>query len=173
VDSVTAALHAVRAQNGASIAAFLSIVVLPLGAGFLLLRYTRSRPAWQRLALGVSWTVSSLAYAAAAIVFAVCWGGEVGESGKSRLARAYGAPIIEALAAYRAVTHRYPNQLSELVPTYLSGEALRAPEYGPFQYPFEYKPDSLGYELLVRYVGPGMNECRYRPSRPWRCGGYF
>lgn len=114
-----------------------------------------------------------LLYAVIAFVFAVCWGGEIGESGKARLARAYAQPVVDALAQYRDAHGTYPAHLSELVPSHLRDEALRAPEAGPLGYPFEYRRDSVAYELTVRYVGPGMNECNYRPGMGWNCGGYF
>jgi hypothetical protein len=112
-------------------------------------------------------------YVAIALIFAVCWGGEIGESGKARLVRAYATPVIEALDRYHSVTHAFPGDLSELVPAYLSAEALHAPEQKPLDSAFQYSRDSAGYQLSVRYGGPGMNECRYRPDTQWHCSGYF
>jgi hypothetical protein len=87
--------------------------------------------------------------------------------------RAYATPVIEALDRYHSVMHAYPSDLTELVPVYLSSEALRAPESEPLRSGFQYSRDSIGYQLSVEYSGPGMNECRYRPLTRWRCSGYF
>ena len=37
----------------------------------------------------------------------------------------------------------------------------------------DYRVVGGSYELVVRYTGPGMNECRIRPRTTWNCGGYF
>jgi hypothetical protein len=85
----------------------------------------------------------------------------------------YGAPVVAALDRYRREHGDYPTSLGDLVPAYMAGSELRAPEASMLRYPFEYRADSGSYELLVRYVDPGMNECRYTPRTAWHCGGYF
>jgi hypothetical protein len=173
MDSVDAALRAVRLQHSVAIIAFVSAFVLPGVSLLALRRMTAGRTGRVWAAAWLAGGTSALLYAAVAFVFSVCWGGQIGESGKSRLARAYGAPVIIALRHYDQTAGAYPERLADLVPGYLKSESLRAPDQVPLQYPFEYKRDSLGFQLLVRYVGPGMNECRYTPTAGWHCGGYF
>jgi len=173
VDSVTAALRAIAVQQWLSIAAMLSIPVIPVVGIWGIRRWSAGRRAWQA---GIMWgggcfTLSL--YAAVAFAFAVCGGGEIGESGKNRLARAYGTPVVTALEEFRRDSGAYPRALSALVPRYLSRSTLTAPDSSVLRYPFEYRADSGIFELLVRYGGPGMNTCRIRPGTAWRCGGYF
>lgn len=173
MDSVSVALRAVALQRWLSIAAMLSGVVVPLVAVWALRPWSARRQAWQASLIWVGGCFTSLLYCAAAYVFGVCWGGETGESGKNRLARAYGEPVVRALEAFHRDSATYPRTLRALVPTYLAPTALAAPESSVLHYPFEYRADSGRFELLVRYTGPGMNECRIGPNRTWRCGGYF
>jgi hypothetical protein len=170
---MNAALHAVTVQRWLSLAAIASAVVFPLAGLGLLSRWSQHRPAGQSAAIWLGGCSSLLLYAGAAVVFAVCWGGEIGESGKNRLARAYGAPVITALERYYQDRRVYPNALADLVPSYLHPEQLTAPQASVLHYPFEYRADTGSYELVVRYVGPGMNTCRYKRHGSWRCEGYF
>lgn len=173
MDSVSAALRVVTLQSWLSILAVVSVFGVGPAGIVLLRRWTRHRPRWEVAVVWLSGCSGLLVYTAAAFVFGVCWGGEIGESGKRRLARAYGAPVVVALTRYQSDNGQYPKALIELVPKYLSGVDLRAPDASVLRYPFEYRVDTAGYELLVRYTGPGMNECRYTPARRWHCGGYF
>ena len=150
-----------------------SALVVPFLGIRLLLRWSTGRRIWQAVAFWLGGGFALLVYGTVAFVFAVCRGGEIGESGKRRLARAYGAPVVVALDRYHQEHGDYPRRLADLVPRYLADSELTAPQTSILGYPFEYRVDSSAYELLVRYVGPGMNECRYSPHRAWRCGGYF
>jgi hypothetical protein len=97
-----------------------------------------------------------------------------GEGPKAARGRERAAPVIEALAAYRESVGRYPDDLGLLVPTFLPESALTVPDRPQESYPLEYAREDTSYVLTFRYVGPGMNYCRYRPQRPrWECGGYF
>ena len=154
-------------------AVMLSGVVIPVLAIWALRRLSAGRRAWQAGLIWVSGCLTSLLYFAVAYVFAVCWGGAIGASGKNRLARAYGAPVVGALEAFHRDSAYYPRTLRELVLTYLTSSALAAPELSVLRYPFEYRADTGGFELLVRYGGPGMNECRIGADKAWRCHGYF
>ena len=151
----------------------LSVVVAPFVGIWYLLRLSNDKSGWRVVGLWTSGCLGLLTYCAAALVFAICSGGEIGESGKNRLARAYGAPVVAALERYHRDHGGYPTNLGDLVPAYVAGSDLRAPEASVLKYPFEYRADSGSYRLLVRYVGPGMNECRYTPRTAWHCGGYF
>ena len=173
MDSVSVALRAVAVQHWLSITVMLSAILLPLVGVGALGRWSAGRRLWQVSAIWTGGCFTFLIYFAAAFVFAVCWGGEIGESGKNRLARAYGTPVANALEAFHRDSGVYPRELRALVPTYLSRSALTAPESSVLRYPFEYRADSGRFELLVRFVGPGMNECRIQPGTSWRCGGYF
>lgn len=173
MDSVSAALRAVSYQNWFAITALVSTIAVPVLGIWAMRRLTGRLRRWQAAAVWVSGCFSLLLYANVALFFAVCWGGEIGESGKNRLARAYGTPVVAALEAYRRDLGSYPNALGQLVPGYLTPDALRAPDNSVLQYPFEYRADSGRYELVVRYGGPGMNTCSYRPASQWQCGGHF
>ena len=173
MDSVSVALRAVALQSWFSIGAVCSVVVVAFLGIWGLLRWSAGRRAWQAAGIWLSGCLAMMMYGLVAIVFAVCWGGEIGESGKNRLARAYGTPVVAALEAFHHDSGAYPPILRALVPRYLSPAVLSAPESSVLRYPFEYRVDSGGFELLVRYVGPGMNECRIHPGAVWHCGGYF
>jgi hypothetical protein len=173
VDSISVALRVVGLQHWLSIAGLLSILVVPIIGVIWLRRWTKGWKPWAIVGVWLSAGPALLIYATAAFVFAVCWGGEVGESGKNRLARAYGAPVFAALERYHQDSAAYPPQLTSLVPRYLTADQLRAPERSVLSYPFEYHADSGRFHLVVRYVGPGMNTCRIEPGHAWRCSGYF
>jgi hypothetical protein len=81
-----------------AIAALLSVFIVPLAVGALWLRYGRRRPTWLRVGLGLSGCLGSLMYVAIALVFAVCWGGEFGESGKARLVSVRPETLLVMLA---------------------------------------------------------------------------
>jgi hypothetical protein len=109
---------------------------------------------------------------AAVLLLAAC--PAPGEGPKAQRGEARAAPVIEALTAYRAERGAYPDSLRLLVPRFLPDSALRVPDRVQERYPLEYERTADGYVLTFRYVGPGMNHCRYRPERPrWECGGYF
>ena len=82
--------------------------------------------------------------------------------------------IIKAIDSYRAVSGRYPTQLSDLVPRFLSTNdlTLRAAENS--EYPFKYIVSETGYELTFRYSGPGVNDCTYSSAtKKWSCRGRY
>ena len=111
----------------------------------------------------------------AAVVLATvgCWP-PPGQGPKAARGYQRAAPVIAALAQYRQAHGAFPDSLRELVPNYLADSALAVPTRTQEQYPLEYRADSGGYELAFRYVGPGMNVCRYRSAAAkWNCGGYF
>ena len=172
-DSIAAALRLIAIQEWLSLAAMLSCVVVPVVGVWGLRRATRKRPAGRATAVWTTGCLALVAYAGVAFLFGACWGAEFPESGKVRLARALGEPVIDALEAYHEAHHSYPRTLTDLVPQYLTGPALHAPQTSPLGYPFGYEADSGGYELSVSYAGPGMNTCRFRPGAKWRCSGYF
>lgn len=170
MDSVSAALRAVSIQDWSGNAALLSILVASLALFLVLRRVTSRRPRWQQVLTWASGCLVLLLYGSIALIFAVCDGGEIGESGKSRLARAYGDRVVQALARYQHDSSSYPANLTQLVPHYLSLDALRAPKASPLNYPFEYRRDSASYELSVQYSNPGTNWCSYTPEKNWSCG---
>lgn len=174
VDSVSVALRSVAVQHWLSVLAVLSSLVIPV-LGITLLRHWSHRKArWQGTAIWLSGCLSLLVYGCAAFIFGVCAGGEIGESGKQRLARAYGTPVVNALERYHQARRAYPPALRDLVGPYLSAGDLAAPATSVLGFPFYYSTsDSASYVLLVRFVGPGMNDCLYTPQTRWRCRGYF
>jgi hypothetical protein len=153
--------------------ALLSAIVVPLIGIWGLQRWSAGRRGWRLGATWVGGCLTMLVYGTVAFVFAVCWGGGVGESGKSRLARAYGTPVVAALEEFHRDSGAYPAALRTLVPRYLSRPSLTAPDSSVLGYPLEYRADSGTFSLTVRYVGPGMNTCRIRHGTAWRCSGYF
>ena len=125
------------------------------------------------MAIWTSGCFSLLLYAFVAFVFAVCRGGEIGESGKYRLAKAYGARIFEAIDKYHRANNTYPPTLGSLVPQFLTVDELRASEDSPLKSGFRYRVDSGSYKLSIEFHEPGVNTCRVQPGSAWICGGYF
>ena len=117
--------------------------------------------------------------------------------------RGYGraTPVIRALEAYHADHGEYPNQLTALVPSYMSAASLD--EFGcspdePRRCPDDadtihrlaccasghYYRSGDSYGLEFGYTGPGSNSCEFSPGRPpreaatrthdgWDCYGAF
>lgn len=79
----------------------------------------------------------------------------------------------EALAAFSRDSGFYPRTLKELSPTYLDVNALAIPKQMQVAYPLEYSRADSSYRLTFRYVGPGMNECTFRPLTRLVCSGHF
>ena len=167
------ALRAIAIENWLSMLAVLSGLVVVVFGIRALRRWSAGRRVWQGALGWLGGCSMLLLYVAIAAVFVVCRNGEIGESGKNRLARAYGEPVIAALEGYRRDSGAYPRSLDSLVPRYLTRASLRAPEVSVLRHPFEYRADSGRFELLVQFSGPGMNECCFRPGTAWRCGRYF
>ena len=86
--------------------------------------------------------------------------GEKAEHGYATL-----QPVIEALKRYKSDNGRYPNDLNELVPKYLSSFPREIDGF-----PMEYSP---AYNLHFDYTGPGYNHCDYSPNIYWTCGGSY
>ncbi len=108
----------------------------------------------------------------ALILLAAC--PKPGHGAKAARGFARAAPVLTALAEYRAQVGSYPDSLAALVPAYLMAAALETPDGAQEKYPLEYRRDSTGFRLRFRYVGPGMNYCDYSAAQPkWHCGGYF
>jgi len=82
-------------------------------------------------------------------------------------------PLVVALEQYRRDHATYPGKLSNLIPTYMSADALRPPDSPQEHWPFAYAKVDGEYELSFNYTGPGMNTCTYRPSTGWKCHGAF
>jgi hypothetical protein len=82
--------------------------------------------------------------------------------------------VISALDAYRHTYGQYPDNLGALVPTYLPSSALNVPTREQEHYPLQYERSDSAYVLTFRYVGPGMNVCRYASLvQHWACSGHF
>jgi hypothetical protein len=119
-------------------------------------------------------TVRTLRSSTAALLLLLAACPAPGEGPKAARGRERAAPVIQALQRYREAHGAYPDSLAILVPDFLPDSALRTPIAEQESYPLEYSREPSGYVLTFRYVGPGMNYCRYRPERPrWECGGYF
>lgn len=178
VDSVSAALHTTHVEQWRSTLALVSALIVPAVGLYLLGRHApvQSGSTPQKMAhatISLGGCLLLVLYGVVAFTFGVCGGGEIGDAGKHRLARAYAAPVITALEQYHAAHEHYPLVLTDLTPSYLSRAQLAAPERSLLQHPFEYHADSGSYRLTVVYAGPGINHCTYRPGRSWECGGLF
>lgn len=117
--------------------AFLSIFVVLICGVWGLRRWTAGRRGWRVDLVWVSACSTMLLFCGVAFVFSTCGGGQVGEFGKNRLARAYGAPVVAALEAFHRDSAAYPRTLAVLVPRYLSAAtgntlALRRTLLGTF-----------------------------------------
>jgi len=117
--------------------------------------------------------MSSLNYLALSVVLTTC-GLAPGEGPKAERGYQRAAPVIEALQSYHADHGAYPDSLPQLVPDYLAADALALPEHEQERYPLEYRVEAGIYALTFRYVGPGVNECTFRPDgNGWKCSGYY
>jgi hypothetical protein len=89
--------------------------------------------------------------------------------------RAKGAVLIRALDAFHRDAAKYPEQLGDLAPKYLSKDKLSALTSKPTEFDYSsYSPGS--YELMFTYTGPGINNCTHRPEDvepAWVCGGHY
>jgi hypothetical protein len=109
-----------------------------------------------------------------------------GEGWKAREGFKHAAPVIAALEQFHKDHGKYPVELQELVPTYLSHDQLVVPSplgagvtrirptatYDP--HVFSYDQNGEGYTLNFSYEGPGINRCFYdSESRKWYSHGYF
>ncbi len=93
-----------------------------------------------------------------------------GEGAKAEAWYAAARPIIASLNSYHQDVGRYPQELSALVPVYLT-EVPKGPDGQPFEY--KWIAPGTSYSLTFRYAGPGMNICAYTPETAWRCYGYY
>ena len=117
-----------------------------------------------------------LAVCAALLILALVPGAcpAPGEGAKAERGYRRAAPVLAAIEEYRRELGSYPDSLTQLTPQFLEPAAVAVPTRPQEQYPLEYERDSTGFVLTFRYVGPGMNECRYTAAkREWECSGYF
>ena len=94
-----------------------------------------------------------------------------GKGCKANRGYEHSEPVIGALERFRDDHGAYPEALADLVPTYITADALQPPVQE--SYGFAYRRVGESYELLFAYVGPGMNRCMYTPAAKWKCWGYF
>jgi len=122
----------------------------------------------------------------------------LGTPGKGRKARAgyrAAAPVIAALEKFHDDNSRYPTNLVELVPMYLSATNLLAqkhveplPSYSPpwersatnrqeFVAPYDmfwYERDGDVYTLGFTYFGPGVSMCGYdSKTKTWHASCHY
>jgi hypothetical protein len=114
-------------------------------------------------------------FCAVAFCLAVaCWGPDSGEGAKAEAGFRRGSAVIEALERYHAAKRTFPDSLPQLVPDFIAAGALAVPPNPQERYPLEYHRETIGFVLSFRYVGPGMNKCRYSSqSSSWKCSGYY
>lgn len=121
-----------------------------------------------------------------ALCLTSCVSSVPGEGRKARIGFKHAAPIIAALEQFHKAHGKYPVELRELVPTYLSSEQLVLPSplgggvtrirptatYDP--HAFSYDQNDEGYTLSFSYEGPGINRCFYdSESRKWSSFGHY
>src|SRR5215212_6340595 len=104
---------------------------------------------------------------AVAIACNGCFGPDPGQGRKAETGFHAAAPIIAALAAYRAQRGHYPAKLMQLVPVYVSDPSdlqlsrERYPVFNDVVRGFSYSREGDTFTLGFRYSGPGMNDCVY------------
>jgi hypothetical protein len=91
-----------------------------------------------------------------------------GEGPKAEAGYAACEPVIQALAAYHADHHVYPESLAALSPDYLETVPDEVNELA-----IVYQQEEEAYSLRFSYTGPGMNHCTYTPDAGWDCYGYY
>lgn len=172
LDPIADAKRVIHLQNAVAILAVLSMGLVPWCVDRWL-----SRREHGKYVLHEVWRVlggiASFVYVLAALLFTTCGFYQIGGSGEWKLSQAYGEPVSAALARYRDRHGAYPDSLAQLAPAFLSRESLVAPESSSLRAAFEYKRDSLGYQLKLGAGTPGWNECEHRPGKAWKCGGHF
>jgi hypothetical protein len=101
-----------------------------------------------------------------------------GEGWKAEKGFKHAVPVIAALEQFHKDQGKYPVELQELVPKYLSPDQLVLPSplgggvtrirptatYDP--HIFSYDQNDEGYTLNFSYEGPGINRCFY-DSKTW------
>lgn len=90
-----------------------------------------------------------------------------GEGRKAEEGYQLSEEVIAALEQYHADNGEYPEQLDQLIPTYLT-----AIPTGEFVDGFTYTREGDSYILTFAYVGRCINICDYRPEQGWVCDGY-
>jgi hypothetical protein len=114
-------------------------------------------------------TVAALA--AIAAMLAGCWPAP-GVGPKADAGYQHAAPVIEALNAFYAARHVYPESLRQLVPEFLPDSALQRPPDWNWQRDLRYSGQPNAFELSFWYAGPGSNTCTYTSEAgQWKCGG--
>ncbi len=103
-----------------------------------------------------------------------CWGPDAGEGPKAESGYRRASVVIDALQRYHSAKRAFPDSLHQLVPDFMPAAALAVPSNPQERYPLEYQRETDGFSLGFRYVGPGMNKCRYSSQSPsWKCSGYY
>ena len=174
-DSVPVVLHELARVRVTGILVACSAVAVPLVAVVLLARWRIGRTRTRRAVLRTIGSLAAVAYGLLAAGAAADWGRSTEAPVKGRLVRALGAPVVDALERHRDSLGIYPKRLDDLVPRYLSHDALHAPERSPIAQPFEYEPSGRRrYILRLREGAPGVSGCEFASvPRRWYCSGYF
>ena len=73
-------------------------------------------------------------------------------------------PVLRTLESYRGARGKYPEDLEDLVPDYLS----RMPRLSN-GVPFEYERLGSSYGLTFNYTNPLPIHCTFRPGSKWSC----
>jgi hypothetical protein len=81
------------------------------------------------------------------------WCDAPGEGPKAERGYRRAAPVIAALARFRADHGQYPDSLPQLVPAYLPAAALAVADAPQERYPLGYRRATDQYELSFRYAG--------------------
>jgi hypothetical protein len=173
-DSLDEALRALDRARLIGVALGLSALLVPLAALTLLARWRPPGGRGGRAALRTAGSVVALAYALLAASAAADWPFRVEGPARGRVARALGAPVVDALERHHAERGRYPESLDALVPAYLAADALVAPARSPLGRPFAYVRTGHHFVLRVAEAPPGVSECLFASAaRRWYCNGYF
>lgn len=173
-DSVQVVLHDLTRVRATGILVAFSAVGVPVLAVVLLARWRVGGTRTRRAVLRTIGSLAAAAYGLLAAGAAADWGRSSEAPVKSRLVRALGAPVIDALERYYDAHGTYPATLDDLVPAHLAPGALHAPERSPLVQPFEYEPTARRYILRLREAPPGVSGCEFASvPRRWYCSGYY
>jgi len=171
---VDAAARALAAVHAARFVVAASALLVPVGVVVLLARWRVRGSRARRALLRTAGSLVAIVYGVLAAAAAADWAHRVEGPARGRLARALGAPIVDALDRYRADHHVYPTHLAQLVPTYLAAADYHAAERSPLAHPFELTTDGPRFLLHVRDAPPSPSRCLFASAtRQWYCDGYF
>lgn len=99
-----------------------------------------------------------------------------GEGETAMAGKALGDEVAAALEQYRVAHGRYPDNLTQLHPTYIRSVLKESGHGDTDGISFDYVRRTDGsYGLAFRYFGHGINDCELQPNQTmrWKCRGHY